>query len=292
MPTSTDVAECGSDLELAEAEALAAEAEAAAARARADAARARARAASLRSARIAGTYTSPCDSDDPEANRAEPDPDSQTDLDHAAATSVHEPIDTEKADGAEFATSAVSTTRRVPRARRVLGVVTHRLTQRRRMTKRGAALLAMGMVTVAALAATVAIGWHHRQVEADRALAADFTAAAERGVTAITSLDFENAKRDVQRIVDQSTGEFRNDFTGRAEDFTSVIEQSKVTTNGEVTGSAVESLSDDSAVVLVSARSDVTNAAGAEEEPRTWRLRVTVTDDGGTKKISKVDFVP
>lgn len=296
MPTSTDVAERGSDLEIAEAEALAAEAEAAAARARADAARARARATSLRSGRTVGDSSEPSDTDEAETDPVETEPERETGPDDAApAAGDREQIPTEQAEtdqpGAGPADTAAITTRRY-RARRLAGVMTRRLARRRRVTKRGVALLVLGIVTVTALTATVAIGWHHRQVEADRALAADFSAAAERGVTAITSLDFENAKRDVQRIVDQSTGEFRNDFTGRAEDFTSVIEQSKVTTKGEVTGSAVESLSDGSAVVLVSARSDVTNAAGAEEEPRTWRLRVTVTDDDGTKKISKVDFVP
>ena len=55
---------------------------------------------------------------------------------------------------------------------------------------------------------------------------------------------------------------------------------------------AVESMTDDSAVVLVSATSTVTNAAGAKQDPRPWRLSVNVARDGDRVKISKVEFVP
>lgn len=47
----------------------------------------------------------------------------------------------------------------------------------------------------------------------------------------------------------------------------------------------------DSAVVLVVASERVTNAAGAKDEPREFRLRVTVSPDGDQLKMSKVEFV-
>ena len=55
---------------------------------------------------------------------------------------------------------------------------------------------------------------------------------------------------------------------------------------------AVESMTDDSAVVLVAATSNVTNAAGAKQDPRPWRLSVSVARDGDQIKISKVEFIP
>jgi Mce-associated membrane protein len=45
-------------------------------------------------------------------------------------------------------------------------------------------------------------------------------------------------------------------------------------------------------LVLVAATSKITNAAGAKDEPRTWRLKVTVTEDGGQYKVSKLEFIP
>ncbi len=51
-------------------------------------------------------------------------------------------------------------------------------------------------------------------------------------------------------------------------------------------------MDDDSAVVLVAASSRVTNTAGAKQEPRTWRLSVSLQRDGDAIKMSKVEFVP
>jgi Mce-associated membrane protein len=122
--------------------------------------------------------------------------------------------------------------------------------------------------------------------------AANFVAGARQGVINMTSLDFNRAKEGVQRVLDSSTGEFRDDFQQRAKDFTSVVEQSKVVTQGTVNAAAVESMDRHSASVLVAATSRITNSAGAKDEPRAWRLRITVTEDGGQYKMSKVEFVP
>jgi Mce-associated membrane protein len=54
----------------------------------------------------------------------------------------------------------------------------------------------------------------------------------------------------------------------------------------------LDTMTDNSAVVLVASTSEVTNAAGAKQDPRNYRLIVTVTRDGGQLKISKVEFVP
>jgi Mce-associated membrane protein len=122
-------------------------------------------------------------------------------------------------------------------------------------------------------------------------LTANFVAGARQGVVNMTSLDFNRAKQDVQRVLDSSTGQFKEDFQQRAKDFTEVVEQSKVVTQGTVTAAAVESMDEHSATVLVSATSHITNSAGAKDEPRMWRLRVIVTEEGGQYKMSKVDFV-
>ncbi|OBJ66720.1 hypothetical protein [Mycobacterium asiaticum] len=134
--------------------------------------------------------------------------------------------------------------------------------------------------------------WQHHQANEREEKAAAFIAGAKKGVVNMTSLDFKKAKDDVQRVIDSSTGEFRDDFQQRAADFTKVVEQSKVVTEGTVNAAAVESMDGRSALVLVSATSRVTNSTGAKEEPRTWRLRVTVTEEDGQYKMSKVEFVP
>lgn len=133
--------------------------------------------------------------------------------------------------------------------------------------------------------------WHHHTVLAERQRSAAYVAAARQGVVNLTSLDFNKAKEDVQRVLDSATGEFRDDFQRRADDFASVVKDSKAVTEGSVTASAVESMSKDSAVVLVLANERVTNSAGAKDDPRAFRFRVSVVRDGDQLKISKVEFV-
>ncbi len=105
-------------------------------------------------------------------------------------------------------------------------------------------------------------------------------------------MDFKHAKQDVQRVLDNSTGKFKNDFQSRADDFTNTVEQSKMVTTGTVSATAVESMTQDSAMVLVTATSQVTDIAGATQQPRPWRVSVTVTRDAGQIKMSKVEFFP
>jgi Mce-associated membrane protein len=166
--------------------------------------------------------------------------------------------------------------------------------QRRRLNW---STIAMGQAILVVIAALVGSGYmikeHHDAVR-QRERAAEFAAAARQGVTTLTSLDFKNAKQGVQRIADNSTGSFRDDFLKMADDFANVVKQSDVVSRGNVAAAAVDldTLTDNSALVLVASTSEVIDAAGAKQDPRDYRLMVTVTRDGGQLKISKVEFVP
>jgi Mce-associated membrane protein len=147
------------------------------------------------------------------------------------------------------------------------------------------------LVIIGSLAGSGYILWQHHDSSARNKRAAEFAAAASQGVTALTSLDFRHAKEDVQRIVDNSTGSFRDDYAVRADDFVKVVEASKVIARGTVTAAAVQSMTDGEAIVLVAASEEITNAAG-NKQPRAYRFRVTVTRDGDQLKLSKVELVP
>jgi Mce-associated membrane protein len=134
--------------------------------------------------------------------------------------------------------------------------------------------------------------WQRHETTERNQRTANFIAGARQGVVNMLSLDFNRAKEDVQRVIDSSTGQFRDDFQQRAKDFTTVVEQSKVVTEGSVNAAGVQSIDGNSALVVVAATSRITNAAGAKDEPRRWRLKVSVTDDGGQYKMSKLEFVP
>ena len=293
----------GGDAERARALAEEAEAEAAEAEAAAAAARARARALRLRreaeeavQVSSAGEPTdqtpdSPTDvapaEDATEATDATAVPDAH-DADVAAAEGATEVADDVPefveddlgADGDDHADveDAALARRRRPRLPRP--------------TWRGIVAALVILVTAALLALSGYMIWEHREAERLRQLDAEYSAAARQSVVTLMSLNFNNAEEDVQRIIDNSTGQFKDDFELQAQDFVQVAQDSKVITEVSVNATGVESMTEDSAVVLVAASSRVTNTGGANQEPRTWRLSVHLQREGDQLKMSKVEFVP
>jgi Mce-associated membrane protein len=240
-----------------------AEAEAAEAEALAAAARARARAIKLRR--------------EAEAQAGDGGEDATPKTPEATETS-------KAAEPAEEAASPSTPTESTPRRLRVPRVA--------RLSGLGMPLAAATIVAICALlGASGWMLWHHHTVVAERQRSAAYVAAARQGVINLTSLDFNNAKEDVQRVLDSATGEFKDDFQRRADDFASVVKDSKAVTQGSVRATAVESMSKDSAVVLVLANERITNSAGAKDDPRAFRFRATVVRDGDQLKISKVEYV-
>ena len=148
------------------------------------------------------------------------------------------------------------------------------------------------VVTCALVAASGYLLWHHHRVGEEQQRRAEFAAAARQAVVTLMSIDGAKAEEDVQRIIDSSTGQFRDDFQSSAKEFVDVAKESKSVTTASVKASAVESMSGDSAVVLVTAATTISNTAGANQQPRTWRISVDVVRDGGQIKMAKVDFVP
>jgi len=151
----------------------------------------------------------------------------------------------------------------------------------------------IGLLCTAALLATSAVMVaHHHDVQRKQQRAAEFTAAARQVVITLMSINAGSAKDDVQRIIDSSTGQFRDEFKGAAEDFIKVAQSAKVSTKTTVQAAGVESMTDDTAVVLVAASSILTNTAGAPEQPRSWRLSVKLARDAGKIKMSSMEFIP
>jgi len=281
----------GKPADAADALALAEEAEAEAAEAEALAAAARARARAIRLRRQAqeaegeAAAEIEANADAPEvASPDAPQGDTET-SDVVAAPAKASPVDANNSDteaikqdiAEEPAEAEPAGKRRRWRAGRILKTL--------------AAAIAIAC-TAALITLSVLMILNHRHQEADQQRRAQYAAAARQSVVTLMSLDFNKAKEDVQRIIDNSTGTFRDDFKNQADDFIKVTQESKVVTEVNVNTTAVESMSDDSAVVLVSASSRVTNAAGAKQEPRSWRLSVDVKRDGDQLKMSKVEFVP
>ncbi|MGH3558047.1 MAG: hypothetical protein ACRDTK_11260 [Mycobacterium sp.] len=163
----------------------------------------------------------------------------------------------------------------------------------RRLRRPRRKTVAAGAATVlvcASLAASGYMAWQHRIVAQERQRAAEFAAAARQDVVTLMSLDFNKTPEDLQRIADNSTGNFKNHFPLVAEQLTKGLQQSKVVTTATVTDVAVESMTENSAVVLVAATTNAKSPDGAEQ-PRSWHIALGLTKDGGQPKMSNVEFV-
>ena len=272
--SATSKAEAMALLEEAEAEAAEAEALAAAARARARAARLR------REALAESEAEAEAEAAETETETAEPADQQPPDADEGVDDTVEKLDEETDEEAPEETIEAVEPESRPARWRPGLPSLS--------ATAKVAAIV---LICAFAVASGIMVWKDHDAAErAQRE--ASFVAGARQGIVNMTSLDFNRAKEDVQRLLDSSTGQFRDDFQQRAKDFASVVEQSKVVTQGTVTAAALESMDEHSASVLVAASSRITNSAGAKDEPRMWRIRVTVTEEGGQYKMSKLEFVP
>jgi Mce-associated membrane protein len=271
------MADTDPDDELSAADALAlAEAEAAEAEAMAAAARARARAIRLR--------RQAAESDAVESAEETEEADEADTVDAVEPADTNDTADAEESETADEEPDEAGAEEPAPKRNRWRWV--------RHLHLRIAVPVVAVLAICALVTVTVLMILSHQKADQQRQRVAEFAAAARQGVVTLMSIDFTKAKDDVQRIIDNSTGQFKQEFQSQADDMIKASEASKVVTTASVSSTAVQSISGDSAVVLVAARSEVTNTAGAKNDPRTWRLSVTVSRDGNQLKMSRVEFVP
>ncbi len=153
--------------------------------------------------------------------------------------------------------------------------------------------VATGLAMVVALG--VLVGWQgfrlyqSHNAQAQREL---YVQTARQEVLNLTTIDWEHADRDVQRVLDSATGAFREDFAQRSQPFIDVVKKARSRSEGTITESALESESPDAAQVLVVAQVKISNSGASEQEPRRWRMRMSVQKVGDEMKISNVAFVP
>lgn len=119
-----------------------------------------------------------------------------------------------------------------------------------------------------------------------------FIQVARQGALNLTTIDYEHAEADIQRILDSATGAFYDDFDKRSQPFIEVLKKAQAKSVGSITEAGLESETDHEADVLVSVNVETTNAGSAEQTPRAWRMRISVTQADGPPKVSNVAFVP
>jgi Mce-associated membrane protein len=161
-------------------------------------------------------------------------------------------------------------------------------------TKRAVRLaLAVGSVALIGLSALVGwLGYRDSQTHQASEQRNLLLQVGRQGALNLTTIDWEHADTDVQRIQHSATGAFYDDFSKRSQAFVEVVKKAKAKSIGTITEAGMESESADEAQVLVAVSVKTSNSGAPEQEPRFWRMRITVhkTDDG--VKVSNVAFVP
>jgi Mce-associated membrane protein len=151
----------------------------------------------------------------------------------------------------------------------------------------------VGLVLVVALAALT--GWlgfrtyQSHQADEQRKL---FLQVGRQGALNLTTIDWQQADANVQRILDSATGTFYDDFQKRAQPFVEVVKQAQSKSVGTIAEAGLESESDNGAQVLVAVTVKTSNAGAPEQAPRAWRMRIYVQKVGDEAKVSNVEFVP
>ena len=82
------------------------------------------------------------------------------------------------------------------------------------------------------------------------------------------------------------------DFQQRAQPFVEVVKQAQSKSVGTVAEAGLESAGANEAQVLVAVTVKTSNAGAPEQEPRAWRMRISVEKIGDDAKVSNVEFVP
>jgi Mce-associated membrane protein len=149
-----------------------------------------------------------------------------------------------------------------------------------------------GSVVVAVLAGLT--GWlgyqAYRATETEQ-LEQLFIQAGRQGAVNLTSIDYEHADADVQRILDSTTGQFYDDFVQRAQPFAETAKQAQSKSVGTVTEAGLETMAADEGRVLVTITVQAANR-GAQQPLKVWRMRVTVKKVGDDQaKVSRVEFI-
>jgi Mce-associated membrane protein len=154
--------------------------------------------------------------------------------------------------------------------------------------------IAVGLAVVVALAGLTGwLGYRAYQAREADQLRELLVSVGRQGAINLTTIDFERADADVQRILDSATDAFYDDFAKRSQPFVDVVKQAKSKSVGTVNEAGLESVNGNEGSVLVAVTVKTENAGAQNQPPRNWRMRLTVKKTGADQaKVSKVEFVP
>lgn len=107
----------------------------------------------------------------------------------------------------------------------------------------------------------------------------------------LVTLGQDSADSDLTRVIDGTTGGFREQFVSAADGFGALLTEGGVQSVGEVKSAGIVDSSDDSATVLAAVTSTVKNNEAPDGEVRVYRMKLSLTNVDGAWLVSNVEFV-
>jgi Mce-associated membrane protein len=161
----------------------------------------------------------------------------------------------------------------------------------RRPTRKAVGTGTAIVLICASLAASGYIVWQHRLLVQRQQHAAEFAAAAREEVAAMMSIDPAHATENIQHTIDDATGLLKSQLEVTSTYVVKNAQDAGIITKATVEDVAVESMTENAAVLLVVAKSDTINRDKSKRPTVFWRLSVNIDRDGDRLKMSKIDFV-
>ena len=156
-----------------------------------------------------------------------------------------------------------------------------------------------GVITasVTAIVALVGLGgWLGYRVHEDHQAQAQrnlYVQVARQTAINLTTINYTEVDADIKRVLDSATGAFHDEFQNRSQPFIDVVKKAQSKTEGSISEAGLLSATEDQAQVLIAVAVKTSMAGSLEnQEPRRWRMRLTVDKTGDSAKVSKVEFVP
>ena len=147
---------------------------------------------------------------------------------------------------------------------------------------RGGLILAWGLsalLLVALAGLIVSVVAIRKQQSRDDERAAILQAGRQTAVD-FTTYKFGNWDDDVKRVLNGSTGQFKDEFSSASNQVKAEVVANQASSDGKVLEAAVVSMDADSASILVVADAVVTNTAVQTGQQRHYRIKLDMVRDG------------
>lgn len=147
------------------------------------------------------------------------------------------------------------------------------------------------VLVLASLALALALGWQAQRAGATADARDDALAAARTRVPLLLSYEADSLHQDLDRAVQQTTGDFADDYRTMLDDVVrSTAERRGISTTASVSAAGVVSGDRDQVVVLVFL-TQTTTAKGDRSSVSGSRVKVTMRRSGAAWKVAGLDPV-